>query len=322
MVQANTAVLPGSDAAVIRLKGTKKAIAATTDCNSRYCYLNPYTGAQIAVAEAARNLVCSGAEPAAVTDCLNFGNPEKPDRYWHFRNCIEGISDACRSFNIAVVSGNVSFYNESPKGAIYPTPTIGMVGVIDDIKNICSQHFKNKGDIIILLGRTKEELGASEYLKVIHNLVKGDAPQLDLELEQSVQQTALEAIRKGLVESAHDCSEGGLAVCLAECCMAGEDNIGARISLKDDIRKDVVLFGESQSRIVISCKRKNLSKIEAIAKKNRTPFSVIGKTGGNILEITINDKRIIKSVFAARVSLPRRQAGLPRRQAGVRERRS
>ncbi|MCX5657130.1 MAG: phosphoribosylformylglycinamidine synthase subunit PurL [Candidatus Omnitrophica bacterium] len=250
MVQTNTIVLPGSDAAVIRLKGTNKGIAATADCNSRYCFLNPYRGAQIAVAEASRNLVCSGAHPAAVTDCLNFGNPEKPESYWQFKECVSGIADACRSFEIAVVSGNVSLYNESPKSAINPTPTIGMIGIIKDVNMVCSQNFKQKGDSIILLGRCREELGASEYLKEIHNLIKGDAPQLDLRLEQAVQKTALKVIEKGLVNSAHDCSEGGLAVALAECCFSNKDKmIGATINNLDcDIRTDALLFCESFSR--------------------------------------------------------------------------
>ncbi|MDD2654507.1 MAG: phosphoribosylformylglycinamidine synthase subunit PurL, partial [Candidatus Omnitrophica bacterium] len=285
MVQTNTVVLPGSDSAVVRIKGTDKAIAATTDCNSRYCYLNPHRGAQIAVAEAARNLVCSGAEPAAVTDCLNFGNPEKPDRFWQFKNCVEGIVSACKFFKLPVVSGNVSFYNESPKGAIYPTPTIGMVGIIDDTRRICTQYFKEESDIIVLLGRNKEDLGGSEYLKIIHGLVNGDAPRLDLKLEMSVQQAALESIRKGLVNSAHDCSEGGLAVALAECCISGERIIGAEINLNYNFRSDVLLFSESQSRIILSCREESASKIRDIARKHGAPFRIIGRTGGNKLKI-------------------------------------
>ena len=287
MVQTNTVVLPGSDAAVIRLKGTSKAIAATTDCNSRYCYLNPYMGAQIAIAEAARNLVCSGAEPAAVTDCLNFGNPEKQDRFWQFKNCIEGITDACKFFRLPVVSGNVSFYNENPKGAIYPTPTIGMIGVIDDIKRVCTQYFKKENEIVILLGLSKEELGGSEYLKVVHGLTKGDSPELDLPLEEAVQRTALDAIKKGLASSAHDCSEGGLAVALAECCISNRENmIGVVIdNLNFDVRKDAVLFGESQSRILLSCNKRSVDNIRSIATKFNAPFQIIGRTGGEKFKI-------------------------------------
>ncbi|MFH1361623.1 MAG: phosphoribosylformylglycinamidine synthase subunit PurL, partial [bacterium] len=249
MVQTNTVVLPGSDASVLRVKGKKWGLAATTDCNSRYCYLNPHRGAQIAVAEAARNLVCSGADPAAVTDCLNFGNPEKPDRYWYFKNCVEGIIDACKSFNIAVISGNVSFYNENPKGAINPTPGIGMVGILPNIEKRCTQTFKNEGDVIILLGETKDELGGSEYLKVIHGQVAGDCPSLDLEKEKALQKTVFEAIQQDILNSAHDCSEGGLAVALAESCISDKrKRVGAAVSDAQcpvsDVRKDALLFGE------------------------------------------------------------------------------
>lgn len=295
MVQTNTVVLPGSDAAVLRLKGTDKAIAATIDCNSRYCHLNPYLGAQIAVAEAARNLVCSGAEPAALTDCLNFGNPEKPDRFWQFKSCVEGIAYACKFFEVPVVSGNVSFFNESPKGAIYPTPAIGMVGIIDDLTKVCTQYFRKENDIIILLGTCKEELGGSEYLREVHNLIKGDVPALDLQLEQAVQATALEAIRKGLVSSAHDCSEGGLTVALAECCVSNrEDMIGAVIDkLTFDIRKDALLFGESQSRIILSFRKEYINEIRNIAIRNNAPFQIIGRTGGKEFKIIAGKRELI-----------------------------
>ncbi len=295
MVQTNTVVLPGSDAAVIRLKGTRKAIAATTDCNSRYCLLDPYEGAGIAVAEAARNLVCAGADPAAATDCLNFGNPEKPKSFWYFKRCVEGISDACRAFRIAVVSGNVSFYNESPKAAINPTPTIGMIGIISDAKRVSSQSFKRSGDFIVLLGRTLEELGGSEYLKEVHGLVRGPAPKLDIGLEKAVQKTALEAIRRGLVNSAHDCSEGGLAVALAECCISDKENmIGAVIDgLNHKIRTDAMLFGESQSRIILSCGKGHVPILKNIAKINKTPFRIIGRTEGKRLKISAGQKEAI-----------------------------
>lgn len=299
MVQTNTVTLPGNcDAAVIRLKGTTKAIAATTDCNSRYCYLNPYKGAQLAVAEAARNLVCSGAEPAAVTDCLNFGNPEKPDRFWYFKNCTEGIVSACKFLNIPVVSGNVSFYNESPKGAIYPTPTIGMLGVVENIKQVCTQSFKKEKDLIVLLGITKPALGGSEYLKVIHNQVRGDAPNLDLEAEEGVQRAVLEAIKKGLLNSAHDCSEGGLIAALAECCISNEEKmLGAEIKIdrlrNSDIRLDDILFGESPSRIIVSLKKDDLGVLEKIATKYTVPCYVLGKAGGKNLVVKYKERDII-----------------------------
>ncbi|MFC1637685.1 phosphoribosylformylglycinamidine synthase subunit PurL [Candidatus Margulisiibacteriota bacterium] len=285
MVQTNTTVLPGSDASVLRVKGKGWGLAATTDCNSRYCYLDPYRGAQIAVAEAARNLVCSGADPAAVTDCLNFGNPEKPDRFWYFKNCVEGIADACKEFNLPVVSGNVSFYNESPKGAINPTPTIGMIGILPDINKRVTQFFKQENDVIVLLGETKEELGGSEYLKVINGRVAGPAPELDLKKEKAVQKTVYDAIQKGLVNSAHDCSEGGLAVALAECCISNKDKmIGAEIAATGD-RQDCLLFGESQSRIILSCDERSVSKVESLAKKNRIACQKIGTVGGRSLKI-------------------------------------
>jgi len=249
------------------------------------------------VAEAARNLVCSGAEPAAVTDCLNFPNPEKPDRFWQFKNCVEGIIDACTFFNLPVISGNVSFYNESPNGPINPTPTIGMVGIIDDRSRIATQNFKKENDAIILLGVTKNELGGSEYLKELHDAVAGDAPELNLGREKAVQDAALEIIRAGLAHSAHDCSEGGLAVALAESCISDEENmIGAVIdTLNIDTRVDAALFGESQSRIILSCALENTSLIEGIARKYSAPCQVIGRTGGTVLKIVSNEKELINT---------------------------
>ncbi|MBN2121359.1 MAG: phosphoribosylformylglycinamidine synthase subunit PurL [Candidatus Omnitrophica bacterium] len=295
MVQVNTMVLPGSDAAVLRIKGTNKAIAATTDCNAKYCELNPLRGAQIAIAEAARNLVCSGAEPAAVTDCLNFANPEKPQRYWYFKNCVEGITEACQFFGVSVVSGNVSFYNESPLGAILPTPMIGMIGIVSDIKKVCTQGFKNENEAIILLGKNLPDIGGSEYLEVIHNQFKGQAPYLDLSQEKALHDTVLKVIKDGLVQSAHDCSEGGLAAALAECCLSNSEKItGALIDNLDfDIRKDFVLFAESQSRVILSASFENVPKIKEIAGNNTVPFKVIGKTGGDSLKILDNDKELI-----------------------------
>ena len=299
MVQTNTVVLPGSDAAVIKLKGTNKAIAATTDCNSRYCYLNPYVGSQIAVAEAARNLVCSGATPAALTDCLNFGNPEKPGRFWQFKNCVEGIADAAKFLNIPVVSGNISFYNENPKGAIYPTPTIGMIGIIDSMKRITTQFFKDENDLVILLGTCGQELGGSEYLKKIHGLVLGDAPALDLKLEEAVHNTVREAIGKGLVRSAHDCSEGGLAVALAECCVSDPDRqTGVVIdNLSVKIRKDALLFGESQSRVILSCSKNALTGVMRLARKHGVPATVIGRCQGRALKIFTGRKIAVNLVL-------------------------
>jgi phosphoribosylformylglycinamidine synthase len=278
---------PGSDAGVAQVPGTKKAIAVTTDCNSTYCYLDPFKGGEIAVAEAARNIVCSGAKPLAITDGINFGNPKNPEVFWQFKQAALGISKACRALNTPVVSGNVSFNNENPKGSVDPTPVVGMVGLIKDKGKIVTQYFKNSGDTILLLGRNKEELGGSEYLKTIHGLKKGKCPAIDLKLEKSVQKTTLEAIEKGLVQSAHDCSEGGLAVALAECCMSNPTRkLGAVVNVASGkMRKDALLFGESQSRIVISAQQKDMKKILQIAKKNKAPVSVIGEVGGPKLVI-------------------------------------
>jgi len=303
-VRTGTVVGPGSDACVIRLRKSNKAIAATTDCNGRYCYLNPRMGGRIAVAEAARNLVCSGAKPLAITNCLNFGNPYDPEVYWTFAECVAGMGEACRTFDTPVTGGNVSFYNEDPQRIVYPSPVVGMVGLIQDVKHTTTQWFKDEGDVILLLGATKEELGASEYLKVIHDLVKGDAPRLNLEEEKMIQEACLEMIQKGLVKSAHDCSEGGLAVALAECCVSSPNLFGADMKLvgnpalrsepsgsktkggEEKMRPDVLLFGESQSRIIITTSEKDLPAVKRIASHHKIPFSEIGRVGGEKLRIS------------------------------------
>ena len=295
MVQDGTVVAPGSDAAVIRINlarpdlgapGAKgeKYIAFTTDCNATYCHLDPFEGGKIAVAEAARNLVCSGARPLAITDNLNFGNPMKPEIFWQFRRCVEGISEACNVFGTPVTGGNVSFYNESPAGAIDPTTTIGMLGLIDDPKDITTQWFKGAGDAVLLLGDVGDELGGSEYLKRVHGLKSGHAPRMDLTFAKRISDFMLEMIRNGWVKSAHDCSEGGLAVALAECCMSnGDAMIGASIDLAAvGARPDAVLFGETQSRIIVGCA---IERLEGIVKAG-LPITVLGTTGGRELKIT------------------------------------
>lgn len=275
MVRTDTIVLPGSDAAVLRIKGTGKAIALTADCNGRYCYLDPFEGGKAAVAEAARNLVCSGAKPLAVTDCLNFGNPEKPGIYWQFEKCVDGMSEACRVLNTPVISGNVSFYNETKGSAVYPTPVVGMVGLIENIDRVTTQGFKNTGDLIVLIGQNGDDIGGSEYLKVRFGLEKGKPPRVDLEMEKKVQETCLECISLGIINSAHDTSEGGLAVALAESCISGKK--GARVELEGEgLRDDVLLFGETQSRIIVSLPKENLHMLEKIAGDRQTPVKVIG----------------------------------------------
>ena len=292
MVQVNTVVLPGADAAVLRLKGRKDGIAVCMDGNGRYCFLDPYVGAQVAVAEAARNVVCVGAEPAAITDGLNFGNPDKPDRYWQFARCVQGLADACRALEVPVVSGNVSFYNEAPDAAIYPTPIIGMVGVLEDVEKRCSPDFKQEGDVIVLLGATKAELGGSEYLKVVHGLEAGRPPSIDLEMEKKVQSVCLKAIRSGWVSSAHDCSDGGLAVALAECSIFGGK--GAQVALPGDVGLSAQewLFSESQSRIVLSVPPAHLASLRKEADRLGVPVAEIGRVGGDALRISAADAKI------------------------------
>jgi len=291
MVQTNTIVLPGAaDAAVLRLKDTGKAISITTDGNGEYCYLDPYVGGMIAVCEAARNVVCTGAEPIALTNCLNFGNPEKPEVMWQFKRTVEGMVDACNALNVPVISGNVSFYNENNGIAVYPTPVVGMLGLIEGHDH-CTMDFKDKGDIIVLIGENREELGGSQYLKIVHGKVAGKPPILDLEHERSIQQTCLEAIRSGIIKSAHDTSEGGLAVSLAESCVTG--GTGAMISLVEDLGPEALLFSETQSRIIVSISPENLFKLEEIALRHRAPIEVIGKVGGKSLIINRGKKDLI-----------------------------
>ena len=273
----------GNDAGVYYCKEIDKAIAATTDGNGLYCYLDPFVGGEIAVAEAARNLVCCGAKPLGVTDGLNFGNPFNPEIYWQFYNVVKGITEACRSLDLPVVSGNVSFNNENPKGAVYPTPVIGMIGVVEDVRNITSTDFKNEGDMVLLIGENKEELGGSQYLNIIHDLRTGAPPELDLEREKNVQRAVSEVIAQRLASNAHDCSDGGLAVALAECCILG--GRGAVIKLDDPIRPDTLLFGETQSRIIVGVAPGNQAKVAALCKKHGVPCTAIGVVKGDALVI-------------------------------------
>ena len=287
MVRTNTLVLPGrADAAVLRLKESGALLAATIDGNGTYGYLDPYEGGKLAVAEAARNLVCVGARPLAVTDCLNFGNPEDPEIMWQFAECVKGITEACRAFATPVTGGNVSLYNESPRGAIDPTPVIGMIGLLEDDRRPLTTGFKDEGDAILLLGETKEELGGSEYLKIIHKRKQGRPPRLNLPTEARLQQLVLEAHGLGLLKSAHDCSEGGLAVALAECCLADPEHlIGATMTIRNPqsairIRPDALLFGESAGRIVVTCEPAQQRRLQALAATRRVPCAVLGQVGG------------------------------------------
>jgi phosphoribosylformylglycinamidine synthase subunit PurL len=286
MVRTSTVVSPGSDAAVVRIRGTEKGLAMTTDCNSRYIYLDPETGGKIAVAEAARNIVCSGGEPLAITDCLNFGNPEKPEIFWQFEKAVDGMSDACRTLGTPVIGGNVSLYNETNGTAVYPTPVVGMVGLVENLKHVTTQHFKKAGDLIYLLGDTKDEFGGSELQKLLYGRIFGKAPELDLEVEASYQAQILTAIKNGLVASAHDVAEGGVAVALAES-VIGSKGLGAEINLEGNAVS--ALFSESQSRFILSVKPENQIEFESL-----TDAVQIGKVvEAAVLKIDINGSNVI-----------------------------
>ncbi len=279
-VRTNTVEGPGGDAGVLRLRGTTRGIAATVDCNGRYCYLNPRRGGMLAVAEAARNLACVGARPRAVTDCLNFGNPLKPEVYYQLSEAVEGIAEACRRLDTPVVSGNVSLYNENPRGAIYPTPVIGMVGVLEDVSKRLAMGFREPGDAIVLFGRNTVELGGSEYLKVVHRRVAGDTPAADLDAERALIELLLELADARLLASAHDCAEGGLAVCLAESAMADPLRLlGVEVALEDELHGAPLLFGETQARVVVSCAPAALDAVLAAARRHGVPATTIGRVG-------------------------------------------
>jgi phosphoribosylformylglycinamidine synthase subunit PurL len=278
-VRTNTVYAPGGDAGVLRIRGTRRGIAATVDCNGRYVYLHPRRGAMIAVAEAARNIVCVGARPRAITNNLNFGNPLKPEVYYQLREAVLGMGEACAAFETPVTGGNVSLYNENPGGAIHPTPVVGMIGVLDDIDRHLTMGFKAAGDAIVLLGRNTDELGGSEYLSVVHGVVAGDAPAVDLEGERRLQELILDLNGRGLLLSAHDCSEGGLAVCLAECAMAGDGRFGIDVELRDALPLAPLLFGEAQGRIVVSCPPSNADTVVAAAGAAGVPAALLGTVG-------------------------------------------
>ena len=287
MVRTGTIVRPGSDAAVFHVRAANKFLAATTDCNSLYCRLDPREGGRIAIAEAARNLTCSGAKPLAVSDNLNFGNPYKPENFWQLREAVEGLAEACKAFETPVTGGNVSLYNESPAGVVDPTPTVAMVGLIEREEWITTQYFKTEGDVVILLGEFGHELGASHYLKVAHGLKIGRPPRLDFERELAVQNALREVIRTGLVRSAHDCSEGGLGVALAEACFSPAGLLGAKIDLSaaKERRLDEILFNESQSRIVLSTVPENADAVLQLAHERGVPAYRLGRVGGDSLDI-------------------------------------
>ena len=300
-VRSNTMEGPGGDAAVIRLKGSKKGLAMSTDCNGRYVYLNPRLGAKIAVAEAARNVICGGGEPLAVTNCLNFGNPNDPEVYWQFKEAVAGMGEMCRQLNTPVTGGNVSFYNETADSAVYPTPVIGMVGVLDDISQCTSSEFKNPGDFIVALGALNGCVGGSEYLKTEHGKIEGPISPLNEELEMGVQELCLAAIKKGIIRSAHDLSDGGLAINIAESIMGAKSGLGAKLDINRKLRDDELLFGECQSVIVVSLDENQLYELILLAQGMDIHTQTIGRvtdTGRLVINNLIDiDRKEIEPVY-------------------------
>jgi phosphoribosylformylglycinamidine synthase len=286
MVGDATVIAPGGDAAMLRIKGTRLGIAMTTDCNSRYCHLDPNLGAQLAVAEAARNIVATGARPLAVTDCLNLANPDRPEVYWELEETIAGLAHACRALDLPIVSGNVSLYNDaSGNSAIHPTPVIGMIGLIDEYARRLQAGLRNEGDFVLLVGSSHNDLGGSEYLKVEHGLVAGRPPSLDLAREKATHKLMLEASGADLLRSAHDCAEGGMLVALAESCMLG--GIGVRCpALKPEapVRADAAFFGETPSRFIVSVPSRAMPEMQTLARRHRVEISLIGLAGGDVIE--------------------------------------
>jgi phosphoribosylformylglycinamidine synthase len=286
MVGDATVTPPGGDAAVLRVKGTRLGLAMTTDCNSRYCHLDPHLGAQLAVAEAARNIVATGARPLAVTDCLNLANPDRPEVFWELEETIAGLAQACRALEVPVVSGNVSLYNDSSgENPIYPTPVVGMIGVIQDYGKRIGAGLRAEGDFVLLVGASHDDLGGSEYLKVEHGLVAGRPPALDLSLEKAVHRVILSAAESGYLHSAHDCADGGMLVALAESCLLG--GIGVRcpaIRQEPQLRLDSAFFGESPSRFVVSVPSRAMPELQSIARRHHVEISLLGLAGGDAIE--------------------------------------
>jgi phosphoribosylformylglycinamidine synthase II len=286
MVGDATVVPPGGDAAMLRVKGTRLGIAMTTDCNARYCHLDPHLGAQLAVAEAARNIVATGARPLAVTDCLNLANPDRPEVYWELEEVVAGLAYACRSMELPIVSGNVSLYNDSNgESAIYPTPVVGMIGLIDDYGKRLGASFRAEGDFVLLIGSSHNDLGGSEFLKVEHGVVAGRPPALDLTREMAVNRLILNAVQSGYLHSAHDCAEGGMLVALAECCMLGGIGVrGPGIRPEGPLRLDAAFFGESPGRYIVSVASRAMPELQSLARRHNVEISLLGLAGGDSLE--------------------------------------
>jgi phosphoribosylformylglycinamidine synthase len=299
MVRTNTINLPGFGAGVVRIKGTDRALAMSVDGNGRYCYLDPHRGAMLAVAEAARNVACSGARPLGATNCLNFGNPERPGIMWQLARAVEGIGEACRALGVPITGGNVSLYNETDGRAIYPTPTIGVVGLLEHADRVLGRRFRGSGDAIVLLGEGLGELGGSEYLKVAHHLVQGAPPAIDLGAERALQELVVSLATDRLVRSAHDCADGGLAVAVAECCfetggMGAEVSLGTtKVSTSDAVNDAAALFGESASRVVLSVSPDSVTSVLERAASAGVPARVVGQTGGNRLRMAVDGRIVV-----------------------------
>jgi phosphoribosylformylglycinamidine synthase len=297
MVRTNTLVVPGMGAGVVRIKGTARALALSVDGNGRYVYLDPFAGAQLAVAEAARNVACAGGQPIGATNCLNFGSPERPDIMWQFVRAVEGMGAACRALGIPITGGNVSLYNETDGRAVLPTPVLGVVGLIDNAERVVRRAFRREGDSIVFLGTTRGELGGSEYLQVVHALLRGTPPALDLALEAALQRTLVRGAAEGLIRSAHDCAEGGLAIALAECCF--DTDVGATVDVRGvdgaDARFRITstLFGESASRVIVSVAAERIGEMVALAAEERVPASVIGRVGGKRIRLSVDGRQVI-----------------------------
>jgi phosphoribosylformylglycinamidine synthase subunit PurL len=301
-VGTNTIARPGASAGVVRVKGTPKGLAVSVDGNGRYCYLDPYRGAMLAVAESARNIACAGGEPIGATNNLNFGNPERPEIMWQLAEAIRGIGEACRALEIPITGGNVSLYNETDGEAIYPTPVLGVVGLLDDASQTVTRQFRSEGAAVVLLGDNGGELGGSEYLAILHDVVAGPPPALDLARERALQRLVVRAIREGLIESAHDCSEGGLAVALAESCF--ESGRGVRVEIPSagealpDFRVNATLFGESASRIVVSAQAAQVDALLDAARAWGVPAAVIGAVGGDRITLAVDGTTVVDEALA------------------------
>ena len=302
MVRTNTLVLPGMGAGVVRVKGTARALALSVDCNARFAYLDPFAGAQLAVAEASRNVACAGGQPIGATNCLNFGNPERPEIMWQFARAVEGMGAACRVLEIPITGGNVSLYNETDGRPVLPTPVIGIVGLIEDADTVVRRTFRDEGDVIVLLGQSRDELGGSEYLTVMHGLIRGVPPALDLAREAALQRVLVKGAADGLIRSAHDCAEGGIAVTLAECCFDSGLGASADIAAVDTAAAgfgDVAtLFGESASRVVVSVTPARAAELAALAAAESIPAATIGRVGGDRIALSIAGRRVLDEPLA------------------------